>query len=58
MALGECDRGLGELRGSFVLIRIEVTPDRERDAVDRVAAERRRDTLERVHRAAKVVSVM
>jgi len=58
MPLGERDRRLRELRRSLVLVRIEVPPHRERGVVDGVAAERSGDALERLHRSAKVVSVM
>src|SRR5207245_10253134 len=40
MSLGEGDRRLRELRSALVLVRIEVAPHRERDAVHALAAER------------------
>ena len=40
MPLGEGDRRFGELRRAFVLVRIEVPPHRERDAIDVVAGQR------------------
>jgi hypothetical protein len=56
--LREGDRRLGQLRRTFVLVGVEVTPHRERHAIDRVATERRGDALGGVHSSANVISLM
>src|SRR3982074_1421146 len=56
VSLRERDRRLGQFRRTFVLVRVEVAPHAERDAIDRVAAECECHAFARVHTAANVVS--
>src|SRR5213078_3291260 len=58
MPLRERDRRLRQLRRTFVLVRIEVAPDRERHAVDFLPTECAGYAFARVHSSAKVVSVI
>src|SRR5439155_16149076 len=58
MALGEGDRRLRQPRCAFVLVGVEVPPHGERNAVDRMPAQRGGDALPRVHSSANVASAM
>src|SRR5881397_1795769 len=55
MALGEGDRRLRQPRCAFVLVGVEVPPHPERNAVDRMPAQRGGDALPRVHSSANSI---